>query len=422
MNQKKCCVCQQFKEKTPQNFYFFKDKRDGRMYAQSRCKSCESDYKAKKKMAPLTDQPDTEQLTTTEENGVYEIKYHWENLKTKAEFLAHINFDPSISEETFYQCNVREVLLRTGKNESMLVKKYDHLFKTKPRTTPWLSQADLEQILVDTCKRVAVKRPLKQRNQQINSLMMEFGLYDFHLNKYCSESETWQRRDLETAERVWHEATMQCITYALAHNLEQIVYVVGNDFFHVDWMNNATTAWTRQDVSGMRKEAYKLWLKLQKQTIDALSDIAPVKVIVVPWNHDSQLTRTLGIALNAIYCMDDNVEVDAWDSVRKYYKWWDNMFIYAHWDREKPEKLLPLAATEQPMMRATSKYRTARLWHYHSGKQIDVYWLDVEYMRSMTATDSWHAANGYIGNIRSGKAVLWKKEWGKYTEFYIYNQ
>jgi DNA repair exonuclease SbcCD nuclease subunit len=147
--------------------------------------------------------------------------------------------------------------------------------------------------------------------------------------------------------------------------------------------------------------------------IDRLMLVAPVKVLVVPGNHDRANALKLGVVLDAWYRNTDRVEVDAGPDLRKYEPYGVNLIGFTHGSEEKHADLPLTMAQEKPAEWARALHKEWHLGHFHKRKQQNFTAGDthggvpVRILPSLSGTDAWHYMKGYVKGQRAAEAYLW---------------
>lgn len=253
--------------------------------------------------------------------------------------------------------------------------------------------------------------------------LLEINIADLHLGKLAWDEETGSNFDLNIAENVFDKTVDKLAIQAEPYNVDRIVFIVGNDFFNVDNSRNTTTNNTPQDEDTRWHKTFNRGLKLIVKQVDKLSGIAPVDIVIVPGNHDTERAFYLGEALNCWYRNSQDVSVNNQPKPRKYYKYGLNLLGYTHGNEEKVLDLPVIMASEVPQLWADTKYREWHLGHIHQKKEIK--WIStqehkgtvIRYMRSLSGTDAWHNKKGYINNVRAGEGFIWSKDNGLICQF-----
>ena len=158
------------------------------------------------------------------------------------------------------------------------------------------------------------------------------------------------------------------------------------------------------------------------RAIDRLRHIAPVRVVMVPGNHEQQRLYYLGDVLAAWHRNTEGVEVDNSPRPRKYVLFHQNLIGFAHGHNEKHQDLPLLMATEAPDGWAQSRHREFHLGHFHSRKHkmfvpsYDRCGVLVRLLPSLCPPDAWHSAMGYCSKL-AAEAYFWDPEEGCVATF-----
>jgi hypothetical protein len=136
----------------------------------------------------------------------------------------------------------------------------------------------------------------------------------------------------------------------IAHDLEEIVYVVGSDEFNSEW-TDATTRGTPQQNLMSYSESFEKISEFNIQTINLLRTVTPkVKVILLNGNHDHNVSWHLAHLLKHLYKNVSSVEINDSLENTKIYSYYSNLVLLNHGDVIKPKDLaakFPILAKEQ---------------------------------------------------------------------------
>ena len=267
------------------------------------------------------------------------------------------------------------------------------------------------------------KTPRKRKNA--NHLLV-INPADIHIGKYAHNLETGNNYDVETACMRVLEGLEGLIVKAEGFDIEKVLFCIGNDVLHVDNVYNTTTKGTRQDVDGKWWMHFEFALGLYVKCIEILREVAPVDVIHSMSNHDYQSGFHLAHALKSWFRNDKVVDFDISVAHRKYYQYGDNLIGLEHGDGAKMDNLPLLMAQEKPEMWSDTKYRYWYLHHLHH--KVKHKWRDakdfigvtVEYMRSPSGTDSWHARKGFSGVPKAVEGFIHEKSGGQVARLVHY--
>lgn len=202
----------------------------------------------------------------------------------------------------------------------------------------------------------------------------------------------------------------------------KILFVCGNDFLNTDHLGRTTTAGTPQDECLRYQESFLRGRQLLVRAVDRLREMAPVDVVMVTGNHDTQRIYYLGDAVSAWFRNTPDVTVENSPRQRKYVLFHKNLIGFTHGHNEKHFDLPLLLATEQPQGWAQSRHREFHLGHFHSRKHkmfvpsFDRAGVLVRILPSLCPPDAWHATMGYSARL-AAEALYFDPEEGCVATF-----
>jgi len=353
-------------------------------------------------------------VTSKEEDWVHEIKYEWGEIKTKEEFLTHIQFDADAMEILSYQCNLRPVVIRVGRNETKIAHKFEHFLRCKPYTS-----FSIDGMLEKVEKRMSNLRYWwKSYVAPKTWKALEICIFDAHINKVTFWKEEW---NLDIARNVYLDMVREmCWKASMISQYEECVLVVWNDFFNSDW-NSKTTSWTPQDNSASEEDAFETWLSIIIDSISIIKEMLKcnIRIVSMPWNHARVLEQIMWTSLNAIYKWDKNVFVDYRNEHRKYRHFWNSCVMFAHGEA-KHDTYPMIFATEVPEIWWATVYRECHLWHLHHQIVKEVNWVIVRHLSSVTTTDRRHDRNNFCFSIRWWQMFIRDREKWNEAQFNFY--
>ena len=253
---------------------------------------------------------------------------------------------------------------------------------------------------------------IKDLNQN-GSYLLELPIMDFHLGKLSWSGETGKEDyDLKIAEKLWRKTMDDLIFKSLAFgNVEKIIFPVGQDFFHFDTPRTTTTAGTQMDSDTRWEKMFVKGIELLVWAIERLRKIAPVEVLWIPGNHDQMLSYAATVGLSQRYSSIESVTVDLSATPRKYRLFGKNLIGYSHGEKEG-KRLEGLMQVEAPELWGKSIFREFHMGHLHTELTKTNNGIIFRRISAITATDSWHVENGFIGSVRQAQAFIWDKELG----------
>lgn len=236
---------------------------------------------------------------------------------------------------------------------------------------------------------------------------------DVHIQKLATVFETGDEYNSQIACQRVREGVEGLIQKANGFNINQILFVGGNDILHTDNKNKTTTSGTPQDVDSNWYTAFATAKNLYIEVIDRLLEVADVHFVHNPSNHDFILGTLLADVIQTYYKDCKNITFDCDLKHRKYYKYGKNLIGTTHGDGAKPDLLPILMATEQPIMWSETKYRFIFSHHLHHKVAKDYIGVTFEALRSPSGTDGWHSKSGYTGVIKAVEGFVHHPEFGQ---------
>jgi len=251
--------------------------------------------------------------------------------------------------------------------------------------------------------------------------MLEISIPDLHLGL-----NVWQQRggngtyNFDVAERLFLASIETLLARAKHHNVERIVFPIGNDFLHVDNRQQATTNGTPQGgESADWQQSFLRGRDLLFAGIDRLKKVAPIHVVVVPGNHDADSMFHMGLVVEAYYNNDENVTVDAGPSTTKFVEYGSNLIGFDHGNNIKPLVLAGVMAERQPEAWQRTKFRAWHLGHNHrKGVYFSENAVDIEFLPSLAGVNAWHLNNAYVWS-RAATAFVWGHDEGQIARYQV---
>ena len=248
------------------------------------------------------------------------------------------------------------------------------------------------------------------------------NLYDAHLDKLPIKSTCGVESTIEKNIAIFLNTIDRICTVIGNNDIDEIIFPVGNDLFHTNGFNSQTKKGTQIEYYGSPEDNYYAICDAITEAITKLAVIAKneVKVIMVKGNHDEDKITVLGYWLERIF-KGTNVQVDFLRKQRKYIKFGDNLLGFAHGDKEKSKiTQLPLImATEAKELWGQTTHRKMYLGDLHHGfeyqflKAKDMPGVEVEYLRSVGTTDTWHEDFGWIGVPKTAYLQIFDEKEGE---------
>ena len=244
--------------------------------------------------------------------------------------------------------------------------------------------------------------------------LLEIDIADHHFGKLAWAAETGnQNYDTKIATKLFKKAFQTILTRVSALTFDEIWFVVGNDLLNSDNAQGTTTRGTVVATDARYQKTFSIVRQVMTECIETLRPLAKkVKVIMVSGNHDQLSVWHLGDSLECFFNQYNDVEIDNTPKYYKYHRFGQVMIMYTHGDKGKRKNYPLMMATEQPEMFGNTKFREVHTGHRHTLEVEEQHGIRVRTMSALCPADSWHAENGYVGNLRAAEAFIWNKDEG----------
>lgn len=286
---------------------------------------------------------------------------------------------------------------------------------------------EFKAILVNDLKAQAPAYPARIRTQALEvkqPILAELSIFDAHFGKLAWAPETGQDYDVKICRTRYLTAARDLLYRAAKEHPERILFVVGNDFFHVDH-KGLTTNGTPQDCDGRWQKAFRVGKEVTITVAEEAAAIAPVDILIVPGNHDREKAFCLGEVLAARFHKSQEISVLNDPDLYSYYRYGKVLLGFVHGDNHMAQakrNLLPQTmAMDRPLDWSQTTWREWHLGHMHSETE-DVWQfrssehvkgVAVRILPSLSSTDAWHREQGYASVI-AAECHLYHKELGRY--------
>jgi hypothetical protein len=295
--------------------------------------------------------------------------------------------------------------------------------KAKLRKRPGVEQAIQELEAIKKSIKAIVPKPLviKRVKMPVDN-MLELCIPDVHFGKVAWGQQTLHGDyDVSIAKKVFQESVAVLTSRVESYKFGEILFVVGNDVFHTDNEASTTYAGTPLDSDTRYHRTFRIVREVMVNTIESLRSIAPVKVLVVPGNHDRMTAWHLGDSLECWFHRHKDVTIDNSPSSRKYHRWGNVFLLFTHGDRGKRMDYPTLMAAERAIDWGQTTFREIHTGDKHQVRVEEKFGVRVRILPSLSQEDSWHSDHMFVSNLKQAEAFVWNREQGLVgTALYTY--
>ncbi len=266
------------------------------------------------------------------------------------------------------------------------------------------------------------KAPRAKKSKRKGDIMVEIAMYDVHFGLLAWAAETGNDYDIHIARKVMNDGTAQILKRTAGMSVQEFLLPIGNDFLHINNIVGQTPQNRHVlDTDTRFARIIEEGCLALRDTINALREKAPVKVIWVPGNHDPQTSFFLLHILAAWYRMDGNVEVDTSPKPRKIVQYGCNVIGFLHGcdiAQSKHKALGGLLADEAADIWGPGQYREIHMGHRHIKGELYFTAVSTEggvvvrNIPSLAGTDYWHFSKGFVGTSKTCQMFIWNENYG----------
>lgn len=286
-------------------------------------------------------------------------------------------------------------------------------------TNGLVKHEDFREDLLQSLKSYSPNFDKIKRDKVSDGHCLVLDIADLHIGKLASATESGEKYNVQKAVELATEGVAGILQKAEGFNIDQIVFVIGNDVLHIDNPAGTTTSGTKQDVDGMWYDNFMAAKDLYIAIIERLVTEWDVHVMHNPSNHDYMTGFMLADTVYSWFRNHPNITFDVSMAHRKYYQYGNNLLGTSHGDGAKMPDMPLLMANESKEMWSSTKFRYIYLHHIHHMRKInflsgqDYHGATVEYLRSVSYTDSWHHRKGYQHVPKCVTGFVHHKEFGQ---------
>lgn len=359
------------------------------------------------------------------------LGYSDREIRTETEALEFFGLDPLEWKVKRFECSVHQGPMKLRNDDGSEEDATRNFYRVKgafePKESVMEARDEILALIKEAKKEAPKAREIKRpKNKRRSKRLAIPSLADIHIDKLAIGRVTGGKDAGFLSQKEIAERALCGIMEKLARDpIDEIWFPIGHDLFNDDFRRDkipATTRGTPQQSELDWRETYRETRRwLCRMTTSLLAEIAPVKVIIVPGNHDESKCFYLGDCLEVWAENDPNVTVDNSDAFRKYYEWGNCLFGMVHSIRAADANAV--MSQEAAHLWRERQYREWLIGHMHQAKNTSIRVRPVDLDRqvdglfvrtlpALSANDEWHAQNCYVGGIPSGLGLSYDSRTG----------
>lgn len=256
--------------------------------------------------------------------------------------------------------------------------------------------------LIEDVKKSAPKTINYKLIKKATGNQLILSIPDYHIGR---------ETDVELVINTYLHAIETIVEDAVLYDIDEIVYVIGNDLFNSDTLDYKTTKGTQQFDYQDFRETFLLGKNIIYSSIELLKLYnLPIKVLFVEGNHDHTKVFMLSEVIQAMYTNDKQIEFVKGNRFHVH-NYGNNLLMFDHGELKNDDYPMMLA-TEYPKEWGASKYRFIFNGHLHHTIYKDYRGnVKVMFLPSLTKPSDWEKAKGYQ-SIRQAQGHIINKESG----------
>jgi hypothetical protein len=353
-------------------------------------------------------------------DDVWEVSIPKTSIHTLDELLTHCKVDTSIWRVERFVVNKWEMGAKNADGDVVVTPLFQVKATLVQKTAIIAARQEIEDLKRDAKELfLAPYTVIKIDSLTFSGNCLEILIPDLHAGKFAWSKETGHPDyDTPTAIETYERALDTVLARASHYVIDEIVLGVGNDLLNADDYNSQTTKGTLVNSDTRYQKTYKAVRQMVVRAIEKCRTRAKKVVVkVIPGNHDTQSTFTLGDSLECWFHNYSDVEIDNAPTPHKFYVWGKVLLGFTHGDKGKKADYGLWMATERPEDFGKSKFREIHIGHTHGLKVDEKFGVRVRTFAALCPPDAWHSAEHFVGNLRQAEAIVWNKEAGRIAEF-----
>jgi hypothetical protein len=271
---------------------------------------------------------------------------------------------------------------------------------------------EIKDELISEMSKHSPKYPKIKRKRHKDSCLLVIDPADVHIGKLATAMECGEDYNSQIAVQRVREGVQGILDKSWGFNIDEILFIGGNDILHIDTPRGTTTKGTPQDTDRTWYENFLMAKQIYIEVLEMLLTVADVRFVFNPSNHDYTNGFFLADVVSTWFRNSKNITFDTSISHRKYYRYHDNLIGTTHGDGAKMNDL-PLLMAQESKEWSDTKHRYVYSHHVHHKIAKDMVGVTIESLRSPSGTDSWHHRAGYQHAPKAVEGFIHDKKHGQ---------
>lgn len=260
------------------------------------------------------------------------------------------------------------------------------------------------------------KEQVLQNETYLRKKLLLVSMADFHLDKRTLDGKTLEEK-VELYDKILSKLVYSAYG---SHRLDEICYLISNDFLHTDNYQESTTRGTPQQSSTSWHNAYEVGFDVQVKAISKLKQFCTtLRVIHVPSNHSRTKEYYMAHALEVYFKPDANIIFDRTAEPTKAITYGNTFIGMHHGDVRDYNQLPTYFASKFRKQWGESKFTEIALADKHHRKEWkhsltknEIHGTRMFICPSLSGADTWHKDSLFDLAIPASVARIYDFETG----------
>lgn len=251
--------------------------------------------------------------------------------------------------------------------------------------------------------------------------MVQIMIPDVHYGLQLYDNEGNEIYSPQIVENKLYSLLINELPNIITNEVETILFVLGNDWYHIDNVNNKTTAGTQlNDISLNYIDLFGRSINFLHNYIDTLSEMfkgIKIDILLIPGNHDHISNQQTAVSLKAIYSKNELINVIYSNETYYFYRYGNGALLgFTHGDERLNDvkTMSNIMMSLRPIDYAQTKTRIWNLGHFHKSgtKVLEECGIACRWYPTICPSDTWAKSKGYVNSTRAVDILTFDYELG----------